>query len=84
MVDLVTATGKKFESDYFVEHKPSKSVYFTVLGVPIETVRTVFGDAEETCRLEYNGKIYEDFTVLEEVAEEDEGVWKMRLKKCNQ
>lgn len=84
MVDVVTAKGKKFDSDYFVEHKPSKSVYFTVLGVSIETVRTVFGDAEETCRLEYNGKIYEGYTTLEEVAEEDEGVWKMRLTKCNQ
>lgn len=84
MTDLVTATGKKFDSDYFVEHKPSKSVYFTVVGVSTETVRKVFGDPEETCRMEYNGKIYEDFTILDEITEEDEGVLKMRMMKCNQ
>lgn len=81
MVDLVTATGKRFDSDYFVEHRPSKSVYFSVIGVSEEIVRTIFTDPEETCRMEYNGKTYDDFTNLEEIAEEDKGIWKMRLIK---
>lgn len=84
MVELVTATGKKFESDYFVEHKPSKSIYFTVVGVSEETVRKVFNDPEETHRMEYNGKIYEDFTSLEDISEVDENIWEMRMTKCNQ
>lgn len=79
MVDLVTATGKRFDSDYFVEHRPSKSVYFSVVGVSGETVRTVFRDAEETRRLEYSGRVYEGFTDLKEIEEIDEGIWKMRL-----
>lgn len=84
MTNLVTAKGKIFDSDYFVEHRPSKSVYFSVVGVSEETVRTVFTDPEETHRMEYNGKVYEDFTNLDEIAEEDEGIWKMRMTRCNQ
>lgn len=84
MTDITTATGKKFRSDYFVEHKPSKCVYFTVVGVSEEEARKVFTDPEETSSLEYNGKIYEGFTDLKNITEEDKGVWKMRLVKCNQ
>lgn len=84
MTNIITAKGKEFDSDYFVEHKPSKSIYFTVVGVSEDTVRTVFGDPSETCRMEYNGRIYEDFINIEELAEEDENIWKMRMMRCNQ
>ena len=84
MSDIVTAKGKKFDSDYFVEHRPSKSIYYTVVGVSAEKVMKVFDDPSETCRMEYNGKIYEDFTSLEDVSEEDENIWKLRMTRCNQ
>ena len=84
MTDLVTAKGKKFDSGFFVEHSPSKSIYFTVVDVPEETVRKVFSDPTETCRMEYNGRIYEDFTTLDYITKDDENVWKLRMMRCNQ
>ena len=48
MTKIKTATGKEYDSDYFVEHAPSKSLYFRVVCASGEEVRKVFADSEET------------------------------------
>ena len=79
MTKIKTATGKEYDSDYFVEHAPSKSLYFRVLCASGEEVRKVFADSEETQVLEYNGKKYEGFTKLKNVDDDGDGFWKLRL-----
>ena len=79
MTKIKTATGKEYDSDFFVEHIPSKSLYLRVICSSEEEVRNVFGDSTETQTLEYNGKNYEGFTKLKNVTEEEDGFWKLRL-----
>lgn len=61
------ATGKTLLTDYFVPHEPSKSVYFTVLDMTEDEIRTILGNPEESERMTYKGKVYEGFTRLREV-----------------
>lgn len=79
MTKIKTATGKEYDSDYFTEHKPSKSLYFRVVCASGEEVRNVFADSTETQTLEYNGKKYEGFTNLKYATDDGDDFWKLRL-----
>lgn len=57
-----TATGKEFESGYFVESADSNYITFDVDGEEPKTVNDIFCDPEETQRIEYNGNVYEGYT----------------------
>lgn len=80
MTKVKTETGKEYDSDYFVEHLPSKSVYLRVACASEDEARNVFSDSTETQELEYNGKKYEGFTKLERVANDGDGFFMLRLK----
>lgn len=79
MTTLKTATGKEFDSDYFVQHEPSNSLYFAV-NTTFETAETVFSNPEETAKLEYVGRVYEGFTTLARIEQKTDSI-KMRLIK---
>lgn len=76
-MNVITATGKEFPSDYLVEHLPSHSLYFRVES-DLETANKVFSDPEETKTLEYNGKQYDGFTNLDFISDEGDAI-KVRL-----
>lgn len=59
---ITTATGKEFESGYFVKGEEPDHIYFDINGVNPKTVNDVFCDPEETQRIEYNDNIYEGYT----------------------
>lgn len=61
------ATGRTLLTDYFVPHEPSKSVYFTVLDMAEDEIRTILSNTEETERMTYKGKVYEGFSRLREI-----------------
>lgn len=79
-MNVITATGKEFPSDYFVEHSPSKSLYFRVIETDLETATRVFSDPEETESIEYGSSKYEDFTNLDFISDEGDAI-KVRLIK---
>ena len=79
-MNVTTATGKEFPSDYFVEHSPSKSIYFRVKDTDLETAGRVFSDPEETVCIEYGSNRYEGFTNLDFISDEGDAI-KVRLIK---
>ena len=77
-MNVITATGKEYPSDYFVEHRPSRSVYFRVQDVDLETAESVFSDPEETEVIWYGETQFSGFTFLDFIADEGDGI-KVRL-----
>lgn len=77
-MNVITATGKEFPSDYFVEHQPSYSLYFRVQETSLETAQSVFSNPEETSRISYGKDCFEGFTNLDFVRDEGNGI-KVRL-----
>lgn len=59
---VITATGKEFESGYFVKSEDPDCIYFDINGEKPKTVNDVFCDPEETQRIEVNEDIYEGYT----------------------
>lgn len=59
---ITTATGKEFESGYFVKTDDPDSLYFDIDGESPKTVNDVFCDPEETQRIDYAGTVYEGYT----------------------
>lgn len=51
MDELITATGKKFNCDYFNPFPPAAQVNIRVLGVSLVQVATVFSNPAETVQL---------------------------------
>ena len=79
-MNVITATGKEFPSDYFVEHTPSKSIYFRVTETDLETATGVFSDPEETSMIDYGDNQYNGFTNLDFINDEGDAI-KVRLIK---
>ena len=77
-MNVTTATGKEFPSDYFVEHKPSHSVYFRVQDVDLETAESVFSDPDETYEIWYGETQFVGYTDLDFIYDEGDGI-KVRL-----
>lgn len=78
-MNVVTAKGKTFLSDYFVEHQPSNSIYFRIK-TDLETAQSVFGDPEETVVLTYKDRQFFSFTELDYAKDEGDAI-KVRLIK---
>ena len=57
-----TASGKEFESGYFVKSEEYDYLDFDVKDVNPKTVNDVFCDPEETNRIECSGQVYEGYT----------------------
>ena len=71
MDKLTTATGKVFLTDYVVPYKGRPAMLFVrILDSDSQTVSEIFGNPEETARLEYAGIEYEGFTRLNRIFEE--------------
>lgn len=62
MVTLRTATGKEYQSGYFVESVEDRFISFDISNVDPREVNDVFCDPEETTRIEYNGNTFEGYT----------------------
>lgn len=77
-MNVITATGKEYPSDYFVEHRPSHSIYFRVQDVDLETAESVFSDQEETSVISYGETGYSGYTDLDFISDEGDGI-KVRL-----
>lgn len=80
MTKLKTATGKEFDTGYFVERTESKALYVRISNERKETVETVFSDPSETQTLFYNGNVFEGYTILGYVIDEGDAI-KLRLKR---
>lgn len=59
---LTTATGKEVETDSLTEHTNPDFLYINVVGMTPNEVNDLFCDPEETCKIEYNGKIFLNYT----------------------
>lgn len=59
---LKTATGKEFNTGYFVKSEDPDALYFDIDGEHPKTVNDVFCDPEETSRIEWNGEVFEGYT----------------------
>lgn len=80
MMAFKTATGKEFQTDYFVPHEPSKSLYIRIIDSDINTVREIFTEPEETSLLTYNEREFTGYTQMMGIEQESEAL-KVRLKK---
>lgn len=79
-MNVITATGKEFPSDFFVEHRPSKSVYFRVQDTDLANAETVFSNPEETEVIWYGTTRFDGFTDLDFISDEGDAI-KVRLIK---
>jgi len=70
MSDVVTNTGKVFPTDYHVTIPKPAMLFIRILNTPIETVREVFGNPEETATLNCGKKVYEGYTILRSITDE--------------
>ena len=59
---LKTATGKEFDTGYFVKSEDPDALYFDIDDVPPKEVNDVFCDPEETSRIEWNNEVFEGYT----------------------
>lgn len=62
MVTLRTATGREYQSEYFVESVEDRFISFDISYIDPREVNDVFCDPEETSMIEYNGNTYEGYT----------------------
>ena len=80
MERLITATGKTFESDYFVPMQDPPILFVRILNQTENTVRTVFSDAAETSCLICGGRTAFGYTNFQSISKEGEA-FKVVLKK---
>lgn len=64
MEKLKTATGKKFDCDYFVPFPPANRITIRVLNENLATVATVFSNPIETVQLWFNQEYAAYYTQL--------------------
>lgn len=79
-MNVITATGKEFPSDYLVEHQPSHSLYFRIQDTDFAIAESVFSDPEETETIRHGEKQYDGFTDLDFISDEGDAI-KVRLIK---
>lgn len=74
MNKVITATGKEYDSDYFVTLSHPQQAYFRILNTPIDVVAKVFSDPSETTEL-YCGDYYiKGYTKLVVIIPENTGI----------
>ena len=62
MEKLTTATGKRFDCDYFNPFPPAAQVNIRVLGVSLVEVASVFGNPTETVQLWFGNQYLSQHT----------------------
>lgn len=71
MEKVKTATGKTFDCDYFNPSNQTKQCNIRIIGQPLPTLATVFGDPEETAKMTCADAAASGFTRLIAIVPED-------------
>lgn len=74
MSDLITATGKVFECDYFNPCPQVGQLNLRVLNTPLANVAAVFSDKRETVALTYENQYAAMYTKLVAIVPEMDAV----------
>lgn len=71
---LKTATGKKFDCDYFNPFPPLNQVFFRVLGLSLVEAVTVFSNPAETAALTWNNQYVAYHTKIVNITPEGDAI----------
>ena len=74
MEKVITATGKRFDCDYFNPFPPAGQVNIRVLGVSLVDVASVFGNPAETVQLWWDQLYIANHTKLIAIVPEGDAV----------
>lgn len=74
MEKVITATGKRFDCDYFNPFPPAAQVNIRVLGVSLVEVASVFGNPTETVQLWWDQMYIANHTKLIAIVPEGDAV----------
>ena len=74
MNDVITATGKKFKTDYLVTIPKPKMLYVRLLDVSEETARAVFENPEETAELRCREMTFTGYSNLRSISDEGDAL----------
>ena len=77
---VITATGKTFQSDYFVPMQEPPVLFVRILNQTENTVRAVFSDKAETSCLICDGRVAFGYTNFQSILKEGDA-FKVVLKK---
>ena len=77
---VITATGKTFQSDYFVPMQEPPVLFVRILNQTENTVRAVFSDKAETSCLICDGRVAFGYTNFQSISQEVEA-YKVVLQK---
>lgn len=80
MEQLITATGKTFESDYVATIPYPEMAFLRILGVPLWKVAEIFSDKVETAAITYREAVLTGYTKLLALVVEGDAV-KVNLAK---
>ena len=80
MLDLITARGRAYKSDYFVALNDPPMLFVRVIGQKEDTVRAVFSDPNETSCLTYGQRVAFGYTTLHSILKEGDAL-KVTLMK---
>ena len=80
MSTVITATGKAFESDYFVAMVDPPVLFVRILNQTEDVVRAVFSDKAETSCLTCGGRVAFGYTNLQTIFKEGDA-FKVMLTK---
>lgn len=80
MDHIYTATGRSFDSDYFVVLEDRSLMFFRVLHTDENTVRQVFGNSSETSCIRSGNRIAYGYINLRTIIKEGEA-FKVVLSK---
>lgn len=74
MEELITASGKKYQSDFLVTLPSPELAYIRIIGVSLEEVSAVFSDPDEISRIQYGDTVLEGYTEFLYRAIEDDAI----------
>lgn len=74
MEKVITATGKRFDCDYFNPFPPAAQVNLRVFGVSLVEVASVFGNPAETVQLWWDQQYIANHTKLIAIVPEGDAV----------
>ena len=64
MDTVITATGKRFDTDYFSSIPNPKLIYFRILHSDIVTIAGIVGNHEEMATINYAGNIFTNCSLV--------------------
>lgn len=74
MGKIFTATGRSFDTDYFVLMQNTPYLFLRILNVPIDNVRTIFSDPNETSCIRCGNQTAFGYINLSNIFEEGDAV----------